>query len=381
MKYDAACQAIAEASTIDEVKDIRDKALALRLYAEQANNTELEERAAKIRLRAERRLGEMLIANKQAGKLRAGRPRENGSQNEPLERIRLEDFAIDKKLSAQSQRLAGMSDDLFEAIEAQVAGEIRNRNFRSAVSVEKKAYRDQRERDLGTKQKALPRKKFGVIIADPEWRFEPWSRETGMSRAPENHYPTSLLNVIQERDVRSIAAPHCILGLWATVPMLPEAFCVLDAWGFCSFVRDNETGFLLLDKSVCEYVSSAVWTKYKPGAGIGLGHWFRVDHEIFLIATRGKPVAPAKGSQLRSVMDIPASRVHSRKPELVLEMFERLYPNTPKIELNRRGPARPGWDAWGNETAQTIDGPLLSDLAPGQWAEKPADGDWAIRSK
>jgi hypothetical protein len=25
------------------------------------------------------------------------------------------------------------------------------------------------------------------------------------------------------------------------------------------------------------------------------------------------------------------------------------FPNLPKIELNRRGPARPGWDAWGNE--------------------------------
>jgi N6-adenosine-specific RNA methylase IME4 len=30
-------------------------------------------------------------------------------------------------------------------------------------------------------------------------------------------------------------------------------------------------------------------------------------------------------------------------------MIERLYPNLPKMELFRRGPPRPGWDAWGNE--------------------------------
>jgi hypothetical protein len=30
-------------------------------------------------------------------------------------------------------------------------------------------------------------------------------------------------------------------------------------------------------------------------------------------------------------------------------MIEELYPTLPKIELNRRGPARPGWDCWGWE--------------------------------
>jgi N6-adenosine-specific RNA methylase IME4 len=30
-------------------------------------------------------------------------------------------------------------------------------------------------------------------------------------------------------------------------------------------------------------------------------------------------------------------------------MIEQYYPTIPKIELNRRGPPRPGWDAWGNE--------------------------------
>jgi hypothetical protein len=30
-------------------------------------------------------------------------------------------------------------------------------------------------------------------------------------------------------------------------------------------------------------------------------------------------------------------------------MIEAYFPNLPKIEPNRRGKARPGWDAWGAE--------------------------------
>ena len=40
---------------------------------------------------------------------------------------------------------------------------------------------------------------------------------------------------------------------------------------------------------------------------------------------------------------------HSEKPEAILEMVEAYFPNVPKIELNRRGPPRDGWGAWGNE--------------------------------
>src|SRR5262249_17927131 len=120
--------------------------------------------------------------------------------------------------------------------------------------------RAERELELASKQIALPSQRYGVIVADPEWRFEPYSRETGMDRAADNHYPTSITDIIAERDVTSIAADDCVLFLWATVPMLRDALRVMEAWGF-------------------EYKSHAIWDKMH----IGTGFWFRNRHELLLV--------------------------------------------------------------------------------------------------
>lgn len=60
VRYQAMCTAIAECHRVDEATDIRDKARALEVYYQQANNTEAERKAIDIRLRAERRAGELL---------------------------------------------------------------------------------------------------------------------------------------------------------------------------------------------------------------------------------------------------------------------------------------------------------------------------------
>jgi N6-adenosine-specific RNA methylase IME4 len=333
LRYDAACRALAEAHSIDEVKDIRDKAEAMRIYARQAQNTELEERAAAIRLRAEKRLGEQLIQAKDAGKLREGSPqRKNGAQNEPLERIRLSDFGIDKRLSVRAQKLGSIAERAFEAMIERTRQAIRDRGSRAAFAElntqDKKDRRAKRERELGEKQRALPDKKYGVIVADPEWHDEVWSEQTGMDRHAANHYPTSGAEIIAARKVEEISAKDCVLFLWTTNQHLRIAIAVMEAWGF-------------------DYKSNYCWGKDR----MSLGRWNRSRHELLLIGTRGSPPCPAPGTQRESLILATKSQ-HSAKPEVFLEMIEQYYPTMPKIELNRRGLPRGGWDAWGYESEQ-----------------------------
>lgn len=228
------------------------------------------------------------------------------------------------------------------------------KTLRSEAQAEKKERRAVREIELGAKQAALPAKKYGVIYADPEWRFDPYSTETGMDRSPDNHYPTSSLLTLMQRDVGALAAKDCVLFLWTTAPMLVEAICLLDAWGFAWIERDPSTGFLAPNKAHARYVSNWTWLKNR----IATGYWNRGKHEILLIATRGNPVAPAMGDQLDSwlfderlgdmAIEADVGR-HSAKPTVFAEWIEKHWPSTPKIELNARAP-RPGWDVWGNES-------------------------------
>ncbi len=217
-------------------------------------------------------------------------------------------------------------------------GLIRPDMERGSISARaKQMRREAREATLGATQTALPQKRYGVIVADPEWRFEPWARATGLDRAPDNHYPTSCTEVIAARDVPSIAANDCVLFLWATVPMLPHALLVMAAWGF-------------------DYRSHIVWDKIRASGerAIGTGYWFRNCHELLLVGVRGDIPAPAMGTQEQSILEGIVGG-HSEKPDTFLEMIERYFPTLPKIELNRRGPAHPGWDAWGNEAEIPID--------------------------
>ena len=114
VRYDAARAALAEAHAVDEVKEIRDKAVAIAAYAKQANDTEMVEWATEIKVRAERRAGELLAAMEKAP---GGQPyRSTGTAEEPVERTpTLADLGIDKKQSSRWQKLAAVPAEKFEA--------------------------------------------------------------------------------------------------------------------------------------------------------------------------------------------------------------------------------------------------------------------------
>ena len=93
-------QLLAKAETVDDVKDIRDKAEALRVYAKQAGyGLDVQNRVAEMKLRAERKAGELL---KDHGFGEHGGDRKSSSM--PL----LEDLGIERTQSNRWQLEAGL---------------------------------------------------------------------------------------------------------------------------------------------------------------------------------------------------------------------------------------------------------------------------------
>ena len=111
IRYDAMCVAIAEAHAIDEVKEIHDQAAAIEAYAKQAKNTDAEQKACEIRLRAERRAGQLLAARMKA---KGGQPK-NPSQHASTSPAALANLGISHDQSARWQKLAAIPDLDFEA--------------------------------------------------------------------------------------------------------------------------------------------------------------------------------------------------------------------------------------------------------------------------
>lgn len=137
MRYDAACRAVAEAKSIDEVKDFRDKAEAMRAYAKQAKNKQLEIDASEIRFRAERRIGELMAAQRDTvGLAPAGRPREIGSETDPIIRPpTLSEAGIDKHLADRARKYAAVPEQEFESILADRRERIETENKRVTVNL------------------------------------------------------------------------------------------------------------------------------------------------------------------------------------------------------------------------------------------------------
>jgi len=123
VRYDAARHALQVAVSVDEVKDIRDKAQAMAAYARQAHDTALVEWATEIKVRAERRAGEMLREMEKNPGTRAAGSRMMRPPDTPT----LEQLGINKAQSSRWQKLAAVSEDKFEqavAAAKEIAGEV-----------------------------------------------------------------------------------------------------------------------------------------------------------------------------------------------------------------------------------------------------------------
>jgi N6-adenosine-specific RNA methylase IME4 len=324
VRYEKARQALLDAKTVDEVKQIRDKAEALRLYAIQAHDIELESWASAIKLRAQRRIGEISSKLEKVqpihGKMRiptSGKPK---SQT-------LKDAGLSTSTAQRCEEIASVPEAEFEKY---IKAKTEKKQSVSAKEVVrmvcKKTKRKKKVAALQEKNKPLPggTKRYQIIYADPPWKY---SHECmSESRHFENQYPVMTLDEIKALPVgEKLAAEDCLLLLWVTSPKVEEAISVMNAWGF-------------------KYRTCAVWVK----DSIGAGYWFRQQHELLFVGVKGNIPTPIEADRISSVFHAKRKK-HSEKPEEVREWIDRSYQGLEKIELFSRKKVK-GWDNWGNET-------------------------------
>jgi N6-adenosine-specific RNA methylase IME4 len=323
VKYEAARTALEAASTVDEAKDIRDKATAIQAYARQAKDSDLEIWASEIKLRAERRAGEMLKetelskgspGNQYTGKL---------DRSEQSTGSTLKDLDITPQQSSDWQKVADVDDDEFEAVLAGAAAKKKPANTAKVVQAAKKKENRKANAALKKTNSALPQidRKYHCIIIDSPWPMKKIDRAERKNQT-DFDYPT--MTEAELAAFKIPAADDCHLFVWTTQKYLPMALGLLKPWGF-------------------KYVLTFVW--HKPGGmqPFGLPQY---NCEFAVYARKGAPQF-IETTSFNTCFDA-ARREHSRKPDEFYDVVTRVC-DGPRIDIFSREP-RVGFDQYGNET-------------------------------
>jgi len=172
---------------------------------------------------------------------------------------------------------------------------------------------------------------YDIIYADPPWSYK--NKNTGgtMISGSACKYAVMSLEDICAMPIQEVASKDSVLFLWATVPLMPEAFRVMDAWDY-------------------KYKTMITWRKIMS---LGMGYWFRGQCEHLLFGVRGK----VKAFRLQEPNFLQTKVLaHSEKPDEFRKMIERATKNMPsqnRLELFARQSAE-GWDVFGNEVEGSI---------------------------
>ncbi len=168
---------------------------------------------------------------------------------------------------------------------------------------------------------------YRVIVVDPAWPY--YLRRYDPSNRGACEYPSMSVEEICALPVSSIAHEDCILWLWTTNLHLPNAFKVLDAWGF-------------------EYKTMLTWAKNH----IGTGDWLRGQTEHVLMAVRGKPTVYLTNQT--TLLMTPGGK-HSEKPAEFFTMVEKLCPAPRYAYLFARRSPGEKWDNHGDQVMKAWD--------------------------
>ncbi len=317
IRFDMARRALAAARSVDKLKDVRDRAQALQLYAKQAGESlKMQNDIAEIKLRAERKCGQLLS---DTVRHQGGRPKQSDGGTV----LRLPD-GFTKNQSSRCQRVAALPEDVFER---HITDTKAARHELTSVSVPRLANDQERRAQVAANADhvahaaPLPTDRFRTITCDPPWACgdEGDNPLFGRGGLPYASLPFEQIAVMP---VVGLAEPNAHLWLWTTNRSQRKAYELLDAWGF-------------------RHASTLTWVKPK----FGLGNYLRGQTEHVLFGARG--ALPFQRHDVGTASSADRPRRHSQKPDAFYELVETCSPG-PLLELFAREPRR-AWTVWGAE--------------------------------
>lgn len=323
LSVERARQFLAQSRSVDEVRDVVDKAKAVALYLRSRDaSIESQNDAAEIRLRAERRLGQLTKdLPKASGAEYGGRTTIDGRRSGPSNPTpTLASRGIDKRDASKWQAIAAIPEERFEAFVDETRAKGERITSSAPLKLAKLDTKTKLAADLRCQPVPLATGRFHVIVADPPWAYE--KRAGDITHRADLPYPSMTTEAICNLQVSDRCEPDCILWLWTTNAFMRGAFSVIDAWGF-------------QEKTILTWVKDRM----------GTGDWLRGQTEHCIMAVRGRPIVQLTNQT--TVLHGPL-REHSRKPEQFYRMVDELCPGT-KLEMFSRQ-ARPGWACWGAES-------------------------------
>jgi len=323
IRFNRMCQAIVEAKTIDEVKEIHNKALAAQIYARQAKmGLEAQNNVAEIRLRAERKAGELLAEMRSSHTTSSNRT----ADDPPV----LRDIGISKDQSSNWQRIAAIPVETFEEHLAETKADERELTTAGLVRIAKQIERESVQPE--SEPPPLPDSTYRALVIDPPWPMEKILRDVRPNQAAMD-YPMMSLDEIAALPIPELADPSgCHVYLWTTHKFLPDALRLFEIWG----VR---------------YQCIMTWVK---NVGFTPFSWmYSTEHVLF-----GR-IGSLDLLQLGLRLDFAAKvREHSRKPEIFYDLVRQASPG-PRLDMFAREPHN-GFETWGNEPDKWDTQPILA---------------------
>jgi hypothetical protein len=387
VKYEAACRALQEAVSAEEVMRIHVTAAGIETVARMAGDFENELRAAKLRTRAAARLGDMIAEGEANGVIaKHGGSRRRKDDQSDQNRARdldpspatLQEIGISNRLSARARQLSGIGAQAVAAMldrmerESRERGVVAHNVIHQTLGKRNSDSRRQLARELSDCAALQPTgRRFPVLYADPAWR-----RKAGVgNRAYENTYPTMSWDQIIDMPVKDRLLPDAWGFLWiprphllalhpvkilidekdptkgsVTVPM-PLAWAVARAWGFDSY-------------STC-----FIWTKtddeHPDDHGSGLIVWDQ--DEVLLLFKRGRGLPMPDGKEKVGSNHRSRAEGHSAKPAFYRGMINRMTGGVQVLELFAREDDQhvlpENFYTWGNQSKNTAESAAPADAA------------------